>query len=96
MVNASEIRRARTEFSLLINALGATHLPIHKVVSAIKWAVEQGMGYLRAFLRDERGATAIEYAMIAGMVSIMVLASARSIGDAIQNAFFGPVSSALE
>jgi len=45
------------------------------------------MARLRAFLRDERGATAIEYAMIGGFVSIMCLMGARGIGDAISNSF---------
>ncbi len=35
---------------------------------------------LRRFLADRRGATAIEYALIAMLVSVSIIASARTIG----------------
>ena len=37
--------------------------------------------------RDTRGATAIEYAMIASMISIVIVAGAQSIGQTILHYF---------
>jgi pilus assembly protein Flp/PilA len=42
---------------------------------------------LQRFARDERGATAIEYALIAGCISIAIVATATSIGTALNNTF---------
>jgi Flp pilus assembly pilin Flp len=42
----------------------------------------------RRFVNDIRGATAIEYSVIAGFISILVLAAARSIGISV----FGMIS----
>ncbi len=44
------------------------------------------------FLADESGATAIEYALVAGLVSMASLAAWGSLGDSV-NAAFGSVSS---
>ncbi len=44
------------------------------------------------FLADESGATAIEYALVAGLVSIASLAAWGSLGDSVKAAF-GSVSS---
>ena len=49
---------------------------------------------LRAFLTDESGATAIEYALIAGSLSIVIVASVTSIGTKIKS-YFTRVSSGL-
>lgn len=42
------------------------------------------MRTLAAFLRDERGATAIEYAMMAALISIAIVAAVTSIGTKMQ------------
>ncbi len=42
---------------------------------------------LQAFLRDESGATSIEYGLIAGLVSIAILASVMSLGDSVNQAY---------
>ena len=42
---------------------------------------------LQAFLKDDSGATAIEYGFIAGLVSIAILASIMSLGDAVNVAY---------
>ena len=39
------------------------------------------MNKLRAFLRDERGATSIEYALIAGCIFVVIVAAIRSVGS---------------
>jgi pilus assembly protein Flp/PilA len=45
------------------------------------------MEKLRAFLRDQNGATAIEYALIAAGISIVIIASVRSIGTTLSTTF---------
>ena len=39
------------------------------------------------FARDTRGATAIEYAMIASLISIVIVAGATSIGQTMKTYF---------
>jgi pilus assembly protein Flp/PilA len=41
----------------------------------------------RRFIRDDRGATAIEYALIAGGISIVIVALVTSIGTTLNNTF---------
>jgi len=55
------------------------------------------MSNLVAFLKDEAGATSIEYALIAGGISIVILVAVTSIGttlngtfQAVSNAFTAP------
>lgn len=52
------------------------------------------MALIKRFLTDTRGATAIEYAMIAALISVAIVAGARSIGVAISNKFV-PISNNL-
>jgi pilus assembly protein Flp/PilA len=40
-----------------------------------------------AFLKDESGATAIEYGLIAAGISIVIVASAQSVGSSLNNVF---------
>ncbi len=47
---------------------------------------------MKRFLRDERGATAIEYALIGAIVSIVIVSGATMIGTSIKGSF-GQVSS---
>jgi Flp pilus assembly pilin Flp len=49
----------------------------------------------RGFLRDERGATAIEYALIASIISVSIVAIAISLGETVRDDLFGKVSNAL-
>ena len=53
------------------------------------------MALIYRFLKNERGATAIEYAMIAGGISILCVVGATSIGSSLTNLFLGPVAAAL-
>jgi pilus assembly protein Flp/PilA len=46
------------------------------------------------FVRDPRGATAIEYAMIASIVSIVIFAAVQSIGTTL-TAFFNSLAGYL-
>jgi pilus assembly protein Flp/PilA len=57
-----------------------------------KWSMKL---VIRQYVHDEQGATAIEYALIAVFVSIVVLAAAEAIGADL-NGTFATVSSALK
>jgi pilus assembly protein Flp/PilA len=39
------------------------------------------------FLHDERGATAIEYALIAAAIGLVIVAAVGAIGDALDGTF---------
>jgi pilus assembly protein Flp/PilA len=47
------------------------------------------------FAKDQSGATAIEYAIIAGSISIVIVAAVQGIG-AILNTTYGSVQTALK
>ena len=44
---------------------------------------------------DDRGSTAIEYAIIAALISIAIITGLRAIGTQISANFFGPISAAF-
>ena len=60
-----------------------------------KSCAEGASAALRPFLADERAATAIEYALIASGVSIVIAASVVAVGSSVQG-MFSSVSSALK
>lgn len=41
----------------------------------------------RAFLRDETGATAIEYGLIAALIAVAIIAGATSVGTSLSGTF---------
>jgi pilus assembly protein Flp/PilA len=47
------------------------------------------------FAGDESGVTAIEYSMIAALISIGIVTSVKTIGTTISANFFGPIAAAL-
>lgn len=53
------------------------------------------MKRIKQFLCDEQGVTAIEYALIAALISVTVIGGARAIGLAIEDRFYGPLSTNL-
>ncbi len=55
---------------------------------------DQIMGSLRTFLRDEQGATAIEYTFIAALISLAIFAGLNAIGPKL-NTKFAAVSTGL-
>jgi pilus assembly protein Flp/PilA len=48
-----------------------------------------------AFLRDERGASAIEYALIAAGISVVISAAVLAIGSTLQNNYYQPLAEKL-
>ena len=53
------------------------------------------MSMFSAFLKDDSGATAIEYGLIAAGISIVIIASVNSVGTAL-NGTFSTVSTQLK
>ncbi len=49
------------------------------------------MGGIKQFLRDEKGTTAIEYALIAGIMCLAIAAAVTSVGGT-QSSFFNLVA----
>jgi pilus assembly protein Flp/PilA len=49
---------------------------------------------IQQFLRDEEGAAAIEYGLLAGLISVMIIAGATAIGTHLQT-IFNAISGAL-
>jgi pilus assembly protein Flp/PilA len=48
------------------------------------------------FAGDESGVTAIEYGLIAGLISIGIIVSVTSIGTTISATFFGAVAAGFK
>jgi pilus assembly protein Flp/PilA len=49
---------------------------------------------LRALMREERGVTAIEYALIAALIAVVIIGAVASLGTGV-SATFNTVSSEL-
>lgn len=43
--------------------------------------------HIRRFFRDEKGATAIEYGMIAALIAVVIIGLLSTIGTELQEAF---------
>jgi pilus assembly protein Flp/PilA len=48
---------------------------------------ETRMTILKSFLRDESGATAIEYGLIAAGISVAIVVVVQSLGSSLSNTF---------
>ena len=53
------------------------------------------MARIHDFLRAESGATAIEYSMIAGLISIGIVAIVTTIGQNLQSVFYNKLLNAF-
>ena len=53
------------------------------------------MGWVTKFLTDENGGTAIEYAMVLGLISLASIATWTAMGDTLTN-HFGVLSNELD
>ncbi|HTK79157.1 MAG TPA: Flp family type IVb pilin [Rhizomicrobium sp.] len=51
---------------------------------------------MRAFARDERGATAIEYGLIAALICVTVIAAIQLVSQTIQQTFYDKIVQALQ
>ncbi len=52
------------------------------------------MSKLQHFLREEDGAAAIEYGLLAGLIAVAIILSAQAVGLSLQT-IFGAVNTAL-
>jgi pilus assembly protein Flp/PilA len=50
--------------------------------------------YLKQFLNDDLGVTAIEYGLIASLIGVVIIAATTSVGTALVT-IFGQVATAL-
>lgn len=50
---------------------------------------------MKRFLRDESGATAIEYAMIAAGIAAVIVAAVDTLGQNVKTVFFDKLTSAV-
>jgi pilus assembly protein Flp/PilA len=48
------------------------------------------------FMRDESGATAIEYALVASGIAVAIASTVVSLGSAVKNNLYGNVAAALK
>jgi pilus assembly protein Flp/PilA len=46
-------------------------------------------------LKNDSGVTAIEYGLIAGLISIVIVTAMREIGNDVVNLFFGSIAANL-
>jgi len=66
---------------------------IVRIVTASPWSDQ--MSKFFSFLKDESGATAIEYCLIAAGISVVIISSVNTIGSTL-NAKFQAVSTKLQ
>ena len=52
------------------------------------------MPMLKKFLRDESGATAVEYGLIAGLIAVVIIGAVTSVGTSL-TAKFTAIAAAL-
>ncbi|MEM5328141.1 Flp family type IVb pilin [Paraburkholderia sp. JHI2823] len=45
------------------------------------------IAYAKTFARDEEGITALEYGMLAALITVLIMASIASIGTTLQSVF---------
>ena len=45
------------------------------------------VGYLKRFVRDEDGVTAIEYGLIAALIAVVIVGAVDAVGLQLQDAF---------
>lgn len=53
------------------------------------------MKIVARFMRDESGATAIEYGLIAALIAVGIIAAATTLGGSLSN-IFGTISNRLD
>jgi pilus assembly protein Flp/PilA len=52
-------------------------------VRALQW----GFSMFKKFLTDDRGATAIEYGLIASLIAVVIIAAVGAVGTKLTNTF---------
>lgn len=49
--------------------------------------MDNARGFVLRFVEDERGATAIEYGLIASLIALVVIGSVGTVGNNLKNKF---------
>jgi len=62
------------------------------VGSTIAWSFK--MNILVRYLKEESGATAIEYALLAGLIALVIIGAVTALGTRV-NEIFGDIKSGL-
>jgi len=57
------------------------------IVTSWQGARSNKMTLVKKFLKDESGATAIEYGLIAALISVVIIGAATAMGDALFDTF---------
>lgn len=47
------------------------------------------------FIRDTRGATAIEYGLIAGLIALVIITAVQTVGTTISSTLYGKIAAAM-
>ena len=55
----------------------------------------EGKTMIKQFIREESGATAIEYGLIAGLIAVAIIVALTTVGTNL-NTLFGEVATAIE
>jgi pilus assembly protein Flp/PilA len=50
---------------------------------------------LKIFLRDSQGATAIEYAMVAASIAVVIVSAVNLLGQNVNTMFFQKIAAAI-
>ncbi|SEC81042.1 pilus assembly protein Flp/PilA [Rhizobiales bacterium GAS188] len=54
---------------------------------SIRRSLDKGGGSVAPFLRDEAGATAIEYGLIAALISVVIIGMLGTVGTSLNSVF---------
>ena len=54
------------------------------------------MASVARFMRDESGATAIEYALVASGIAVAIASTVVSLGSAVKNNLYGNIAQAMK
>jgi len=57
--------------------------------------IRSALGRLARFAADERGATAIEYGLIAALISVAIMSTVFSMGQGIKDTLYGQITNSL-
>jgi len=53
----------------------------------VEWQRREDVRQLKKFLRDESGATAIEYGLIAGLIAVVIITAVTTVGTNLKTTF---------
>jgi pilus assembly protein Flp/PilA len=78
-----------------MSAMPIRRNPAWPVNEAISGTMETGMKKIRNFLKNSKGATAIEYGLIAALIAVAAIAAMQGLGNQLKKTF-GNVTSNMK